>query len=148
MKNEGDCLQDRDMKKKHINYFYIASLNAYKSNMDKNYGAVLVYKNKIIGVGHNHSIDYITHSYNFIEKNKKILQNIHAENDAILDAIKNGYKNIISKSDIYISRVLNINELNKNDDIKFIKAIPCDNCKKMIMKYKIKKTYYISSIHG
>lgn len=143
MKHCGDCLQDniKIITKKHKNYLYIASLNAYKSNMNKNYGAVLVYDNKIIGIGHNHSIDYITRSYNYIGKERKIMQNIHAEQDAIINAIKNGYKKLISKSEIYISRVLN-NE-DTVEEVIFQKAIPCENCKKIIEKYQIKKTYYI-----
>lgn len=149
MKCSGDCLRDcihddccnRDMKKKHIKYFNMASLNAYKSNMDKNYGAVLVYNNNIIGIGHNHSIDYITRTQNYVSKERKILHNIHAEHDAIIDAIKNGNKKLISKSSIYISRVLN--DYYTCDEIIFQRAVPCENCKKLIEKYKIRKTYYI-----
>ena len=108
MKCSGDCLHDsyeRIMKKKHINYFNIASIDAQKSNMHKNFGAVIVNNNKIIGIGHNHSIDYYTRSHNYISKERKILQNIHAEHDAILDAIKRGNKKLIPMSDIYISRI-------------------------------------------
>ena len=149
MKYYDDCLQQiisnniKIMTKKHNYYLYLASLNAYKSNMNKNYGAVLVCNNKIIGVGHNHSIDYVPQRYNYICKDRKQMQNIHAEYDAILNAIKNGNKKLISKSDIYISRVLNNYDININKEIIFQKAIPCEKCKQIIEKYNIKKTYYI-----
>lgn len=144
MKCSGDCLQDsckRYMNNKHIKYFKIASIDAEKSNMNKNYGAVIVYDNKIIGKGHNHSIDYYTRSYNYIKKERKILQNIHAEHDAILDAIKKGNKNLISKSDIYISRILN--DYHISEEYNFQTSHPCDNCRKLIEKYKIKKAFYM-----
>lgn len=129
------------MNKKHINYFNIASIDAQKSNMHKNFGAVLVYNNKIIGIGHNHSIDYHTRSHNYINKERQNLLNIHAEHDAILNAIKNGNKKYISKSDIYISRILN--DYNDYDEFNFQKSHPCENCRKLIEKYKIKKAYFI-----
>jgi deoxycytidylate deaminase len=128
------------MNKKHINYFYIASNYAKKSNMHKNLGAVLVNNNKIIGIGHNHSIDYYTRRHNYISKERKILQNIHAEYDAILDAIKRGNKNLILNSDIYISRILN--DHNNYDVFNFQTSQPCENCKILIKKWGIKKAYY------
>ena len=144
MKCSGDCLHnscERIMKKKHINYFHIASINAQKSNMHKNFGAVLVNNNKIIGIGHNHSIDYYTRTYNYISKERKVLQNVHAEYDAILDAIKRGNKSLITNSDIYISRILN--DYDSYNVFHFQTSIPCKNCKKLIEEYKIKKAYYI-----
>jgi len=144
MKCSGDCLHgscNNIMKKKHINYFNIASIDAKKSNMHKNFGAVLVYNNKIIGIGHNHSIDYYTRKHNYINKERKILQNIHAEHDAILDAIKKGNKSLISKSDIYISRILN--DYDSYDEFIFQTSHPCENCMKLIQKYKIKKAFYM-----
>uniref|UniRef100_A0A6C0IZU2 CMP/dCMP-type deaminase domain-containing protein n=1 Tax=viral metagenome TaxID=1070528 RepID=A0A6C0IZU2_9ZZZZ len=145
MKCSGDCLQDtckRFMKKKHINYFHIASIDAQKSNMHKNFGAVIVYNNKIIGIGHNHSIDYYTRTHNYINKERKILQNVHAENDAIINAIKNGNKKLLSKSDIYISRILN--DYDNYEEYNFQTSPPCENCRKLIEKYKIKKAYYMN----
>lgn len=145
MKCSGDCLHDsyeRIMKKKHINYFNIASIDAQKSNMHKNFGAVIVNNNKIIGIGHNHSIDYYTRSHNYISKERKILQNIHAEHDAILDAIKRGNKKLIPMSDIYISRIYN--DYDSYDEFNFQTSHPCENCRKLIEKYKIKKAYYMN----
>jgi len=144
MKFAGDCLQDsceKSINNKHNNFLYIASLNARKSNMHKNYGAVIVYNKKIIGYGHNHSIDYITRMHNYIGKSRKILQNVHAEHDAIIDAIKRGYKEKISKSEIYISRILN--DYDKYQDFNYQTSHPCDNCKKLIEKYKIRRVYYM-----
>lgn len=144
MKCSGDCLHDtyeKTLNNKHSKFLHIASIDAQKSNMHKNFGAVIVYNNKIIGIGHNHSIDYCTRKYNYFSKERKMLQNIHAEHDAILDAIKKGNKHLISKSDIYISRILN--DYDSYDEFNFQTSHPCENCKKLIEKYKIKKAYYM-----
>jgi deoxycytidylate deaminase len=133
---------EKIMKNKHNRYFFIASQQAQKSNMHKNFGAVLVCNNKIIGIGHNHSIDYCSRKYNYVSKERKLLQNIHAENDAIIDAIKKGNGNLISKSDIYISRILN--DYDSFDEYNFQTSHPCENCRNLIDKYKIKKAYYIN----
>ena len=136
-------LPKKGINKKQLNYFNIACDLACKSNMYKNYGAVLVYNNKIIGKGHNHSIDYISKYNNFMPTKFKCLQNVHAEEDAIYNSIKNGYKKILHKCVMYIVRIENtINDI--REDIQYFRqSVPCDKCKKLIIKYNIKKAYYI-----
>lgn len=136
-------IQKKNVNKKHINYFNIACDLACKSNMCKNYGAIIVYNKKIIGKGYNHSIDYISNSYNYIPTKFKCLLNIHAEEAAIENAIKNGYKKILHKCDIYIIRIENTIKDNREDILTFKQSVPCYKCKSLIEKYDLRKAFYI-----
>lgn len=133
----------KKVNKKQIYYFNVACDLACKSNMYKNYGAVIVYNKKIIAVGHNYSIDYFSKSHNYMPTKYKCLQNVHAEESAIENAIKNGYKNILHKCDIYIIRIENTIKDTRQDIIDFKQSVPCDKCKCLILKHNIKKAYYI-----
>jgi deoxycytidylate deaminase len=133
----------KKINKKHINYFNMACDLAYKSNMYKNYGAIIVYNKKIIGRGHNYSIDYFSKSHNYIPIKYKYLQNVHAEEAAIENAIRNGYKYLLHKCDIYIIRIENTIKDSRSDILTFKQSVPCCKCKCLIEKYNFRKAFYI-----
>jgi deoxycytidylate deaminase len=99
---------------------------ALKSPCDRQYGCVILYRNKIIATGYNY---YITNS---ICKQCSYIINkytIHAEKDAIMK-IKN--KSILSKCKIYIGKIVN-NKINH--------CMSCQMCSNLLQKYKCYKTY-------
>lgn len=99
---------------------------ANKSSIHKKYIAFLIYRGKIVSYGFNdfkgkkytinHCEEYIPNKYT-----------IHAE-VACINNIKD--KSILSKCSIVIYRII-------NDEI--VKVSCCDNCYKIIKKYKIRR---------
>ncbi len=99
---------------------------AMKSPCDRQYGCLIVYRNKIIATGYNYYITYsICNQYSYMI-NK---YTIHAEKDAIMK-IKN--KSILSKCKIYIGKIVN-NKINH--------CMSCQMCSNLLQKYKCYKTY-------
>jgi deoxycytidylate deaminase len=99
--------------------------------------ACLVYKNEIIGMGFNKK-----KSHPFQRKFSKHEEAIylHAEIDAIKNALKNVDAETISKSTLYIMRV-------KYEDMnakRFVRGLskPCEGCARAIAQFGIKKVYY------
>lgn len=105
-------------------FFQEAYNQALKSEMNFNHGAVLIYRGRIVGKGHN---TYINSSYN--EKNS-----IHAE----ISAIKNGLKKIsteeLKNCELVIIRVNRLGEC--------LNSKPCHNCENFIKKFNIKKVFH------
>ena len=97
---------------------------AKKSSMLHKHGCVVVYKNKIISVGHNHCIVACSFS-------------IHAEMDAI-----NKAKKILSRVDMQRCTlfVVRIGQDSMDNPLKYSK--PCPTCSRSIVDIGIKKTYY------
>ena len=91
---------------------------AKKSFSQFKHGAVVVRRNKVLGIGNNQ----------LLPGNKSV----HAEKDAILNSIKR-WKNI-SGSCIYIIRI------DSNGNFKISK--PCLMCAKLLLKLKISSAYY------
>lgn len=111
----------------------IAAKYATKSTMIKKHGAIIVYKNKIIGAGYNYLIHPIQKKISHICSENHIIYSIHAEHSAIINAIYNGYKNYLRYSKLYIVRI--------KDNI-YRQSIPCDKCKNIIEKYGIGNVYF------
>lgn len=86
------------------------------------HGAIIVHKNKIVSVGFNYRCDLLLNNYS-----------VHAEISAI-NNMKN--KLILNECDMYVVRIAT----NFINILKYSK--PCENCKKTIMKYNLKKIYY------
>lgn len=97
---------------------------ALNSTMLHKHGAIIVYKNKIIAEGFNYRCNYLSKEYS-----------IHAE-IAALNNVKGKYKKILNECTMYVVR----NAMNFDNVLKYSK--PCDNCKKAILKYNLKKIYY------
>ena len=128
------------MKKEYINE---AILNAEKSNLKvSNHGAVVVYRGKIVGTGYN--------KYSVIENKLNNKWSIHAEVDAINNALRN-----ISKNDLKKSILIVVRKIKDVDNIKTKKTMsnnlhceeiglsaPCKMCAKFINKMGIKRCYY------
>ena len=99
---------------------------AFKVDMNKKIGSVLVYRNKIISKGHN----YI--NFNNITNKDVFLYSTHSEMDCIKKCKNiNRYKNQLI---MYIVRIDN----NQN----IANVFPCDNCKKILIKHNIKWVCY------
>lgn len=109
--------------RKHDLFISVAAKIAEKSTMQQKHGAVIVYKNKIIATGFNHTCDYMNSNYS-----------IHAEVAAISQIFYN--KQLLELCDIYVVRIAPaFNNCLKNSK-------PCKNCTKFINKYKLRNTYY------
>ena len=96
---------------------------AFKSDMNFNHGAVLIYRGKIIAKGYN---SYIDSNYNIFSE--------HAEVCAIRNGLKKLHSDELKKCELVIIRVNNIGEC--------LNSKPCRNCQKFINKFNIKKVYY------
>jgi len=99
--------------------------------------ACLVYKNEIIGMGFNKRK---THPFQRkFSKHEEAIY-LHAEIDAIKNALKNVDAETISKSTLYIMRV-------KYEDMsakRFVRGLskPCEGCSRAIAQFGINKVYY------
>lgn len=101
----------------------IAGKIALNSSMLHKHGALIVHKNKIVSYGFNYRCDTLSKNYS-----------IHAEICAI-NNMKN--KSIFNECDMYVVRIASDTY---NNILKYSK--PCENCKKIINKYNIRKIYY------
>lgn len=96
---------------------------AIKSDMNFTHGALVIFRGKIIGRGYN----------SYIESNYK--RSIHAEERAILNALKNGMpENEFKKCEMVVIRF--------NGHGECLNSKPCCNCTNLINKYCIKKVYH------
>ena len=125
--------------------FYVneAILSAEKSDMKvSNHGAIIVYRGKIVGRGYN---KYIS------EKNSNNWS-IHAEVDAINNALRKISRDDLTKSTLIVVRKLKDNSIIQNnktltcsESIKYSNigySAPCKNCTNYIIKNGIKTCYY------
>lgn len=113
----------RDITKKHEFFMEKAAEIALKSSMQQKHGAVIVYKNNIIGSGFNYNCSYMSNNYS-----------IHAEVAAISQIFYD--KNLLKLCDIYVVRISPaFNNCLKNSK-------PCKNCTNFIKKYNLRNTYY------
>ncbi|MBI2134465.1 cytidine/deoxycytidylate deaminase family protein [Candidatus Woesearchaeota archaeon] len=106
-------------------FMNIAKQVASRSTCDrKHVGAVIVRDKTILSTGYNGSIRGMPHcnEAGHMMENDHCVATIHAENNAVLQAAKNGV--MIDKSEIYIT------------------ASPCWPCFKMLANAGIRKIYY------
>ena len=119
----------KTISKKEDDFCDIACELAKQSDMKKSkHGAVLVHGKDIIGKG-----------YNKYCKNKECYT-IHAEVDAILDAMNTYGKKFLPKCKLYVIRISNIDKKLSRPTFKFSK--PCEACSNFICKNKIEVVYY------
>ena len=104
-----------------------AVLNAQKSLLNcSSHGAVVIYRGKIIGNGCNKdSIENI---------NRVNKWTIHAEVDAINNALRKISKENLKQSTLIVVRVMNSGDT--------AMSAPCKCCEKFIKRCGIKTTYY------
>jgi tRNA(Arg) A34 adenosine deaminase TadA len=101
---------------------------AYKSDMNFNHGALIIYRGKIVGKGFN---TYINSNYDCKQK-----VSLHAEVSAINDALKKMHVNDLKNCELIIIRV--------NNSGSCLNSKPCCNCQKFINKLAIRRVYYSS----
>jgi deoxycytidylate deaminase len=109
----------------NIESFAAARLSAY-----------LVYKNSVISVGFNKNKTHPLQAQ--YSKNSEAIY-IHAEIDAILNAIKNFDDSFLKKCTLYICRV---KKAQVGAPFERGLAKPCDGCFRAIKAYGIKKVVY------
>lgn len=131
-------LSDKRIKK----YFNIAKQVALESDYSHNkVGCVLIYKNKIISIGHNEKkSNTIQKYYNNYRSTKERTFNvdnhenyIHAEIQCVNNATRT-FKGDLSKCQLFICRIT------KSGQIKLSK--PCLACSKYLEDMGIKSIYY------
>jgi tRNA(Arg) A34 adenosine deaminase TadA len=111
------------MKKQFIEE---AVLNAQKSLLYKaNHGAVVIHRGKIVGQGHNKMC--IEH------KNKVNRWSVHAEVDAIHDALRKISREDLKKSTLLVVRL-------KEGGLSL--SAPCCDCSNYIQRCGINRCYY------
>jgi deoxycytidylate deaminase len=114
------CARISSEKQKY--YLNIAAKIAIKSPMfNHKHGAIIVYKDRIIGTGYNYYMADFS---------------IHAEVAAIA-SIHKKQKHILSECDIYVVR---IGPDRFNNPLKYSR--PCTNCSNTIIKNNIKNAFY------
>lgn len=122
-----------------------AILTAEMSNLKvANHGAVIVYRGKIVGRGYN--------KYCVENKNKVNRWSIHAEVDAINNALRKISRDDLTKSTLIVIRKLK--DGSKIDDKKTLTksenlireeigySAPCKYCENFIKKNRIRTCYY------
>jgi deoxycytidylate deaminase len=100
-------------------------LMAMKSNQRAKYAAVIIYRNRIIGIGYNYLTSYSSNVTRCLYETYK--HSIHAEKHAIMN-VKD--KTILPLSKIIIVRL---------QDGNIVQAKPCEMCKNLLDKYKLCK---------
>jgi len=122
-----------------------AILVAEKSTLNvANHGAIVVYRGKIVGRGYN---KYCVENVNKVNR-----WSIHAEVDAINNALRKISKDDLTKSTLIVVRKLkdgtqieNNKTLTKSSKLFFDEvgySEPCEHCVNFIKKNKIKTCYY------
>ena len=122
-----------------------AILTAEKSNLKvANHGAVVVYRGKIVGRGYN--------KYCVENKNKVNRWSVHAEVDAINNALRKISYDDLRKSSLIVVRKLkegsqinNKETLTKSSNLvceEIAYSAPCKHCTNFILKNRIKACYY------
>lgn len=117
---DSNCVRTSNEKQKY--YLHIAAKIAIKSPMfNHKHGAIVVYRDKIIGSGFNYYMSDFS---------------IHAEVAAIA-SIHKKKRHILNECDIYIVRIAP--DRFKNT-LKYSR--PCANCSNIIIKNNIKNAFY------
>ena len=122
-----------------------AILSAEKSDLKvANHGAVVVYRGKIVGRGYNR--------YCVENKNKVNRWSVHAEVDAINNALRKISPDDLRKSSLIVVRKLkdgtqinNEQTLTKSDNLicgEIGFSAPCKNCSNFIQRNGIRRCYY------
>ncbi len=104
-------------------FFNLAKKLSEKSDYHHKIGAVIVKKNRIVGIGFNKPAK--THP-----ASNQPFKTIHAELDAILDSERED----LEGSTLYVYRELK--------DGSLANAKPCVHCQELINRYKIKKVFF------
>ena len=126
-------------------YIDAAIEEAFKSDLNNRHGCVIVYKNKIIGSGHNEYkksgkiIGRGQTEYVLTKTNEK--QSIHAEEMAILDCVRKyrNWRKLLEEAILIVVRLPCAKTITINDTtyINCVKSDPCEHCSKILAKHNI-----------
>lgn len=105
--------------------------------------AAVVYKNDIIAVGTN---KFKTHPFQAKFSKHPSSIHLHAETDAIKNALKILSQHELSKATLYIVRIKFFDEFKKK--MVFGLAKPCPGCMKAIATFNINKVIYSLDFQG
>ena len=122
-----------------LHFLHKAESMAQKSKcLQAKCGAVIEYKRDIIGQGFNHPANEANRRCHLKKSDyhPKVTDNtccIHAEQEAITDALTYGHIKKLAHSRLYFARIDNVNA-----DIQYSKGEPfCTLCSKMALRFKI-----------
>lgn len=105
--------------------------------------AAIVYKNDVIAIGTN---SLKTHPFQAKFGKNKCSIHLHAETDAIKNALKLITQEELAKSTLYICRVKYVDHTKKK--VIFGLSKPCDGCARAIVNFNIKKVIYSQDGEG
>ena len=119
------------LQKSQSHFIEVAKEESLKSSLLHKHGACLVYRNRIVGKGHNYAV-----------YNSSCFYTIHAEVSAIKEFMRLGprmrlRKDILKECVLYVVRC---GKESMNYPLKLSK--PCSNCLNFIQKYNVKKVYW------
>lgn len=123
--SKQDNMLPKNITEKHSYFLNKAAHLATKSVMSHRHGCVIVYNDNILAEGWNKTQTHYSHSFS-----------LHAEVDAIYKCQRK-YKDIFSDVEMYIVR---IGPASMDNCFKYSK--PCENCTKVIERFRIGKVYY------
>lgn len=104
-------------------FFKLAEKLAQKSDHpDHKHGAVVVYKNSVIGIGFNQNKTHTKSTHEF--------RTIHAEFSAILNSQQESFENC----ELYVVR--------KRKNGELANSKPCNSCARMLRSLGIKRVYF------
>jgi deoxycytidylate deaminase len=112
----------------HKSYYILEAAKVAKKSLVPvaSHGAIVIYRGKIIGKGFN--------KFCVPNVNRVNPWSIHAEVDAIQDALRKIPKDYLRKSTLIVVRVNNSGET--------LNSYPCENCRNYIEQMGIKIAYY------
>jgi deoxycytidylate deaminase len=102
---------------------------AMKSNQRAKYAAIIIHRNRVVGIGYNFLISNSSNVSQQIYETYK--HSIHAERNAIM--------NVKDKTILPFSKIIIV----KLCDGNIVQAKPCEMCKNLLDKYKLNKIYTI-----
>lgn len=105
----------------------VAKQEALKSVMNNKHGAIIFKGHEVISTGHN---------YDFGQQILHGKFSVHAEVDAIMNAIK--AKKEVKGANMVVIRI------NWRANNEYINSKPCNNCAKCIINHGIHKVFYSS----
>jgi deoxycytidylate deaminase len=106
----------------------LAIREANKSVFKQRLGAVITHGKRIIGKGYNETNRYTSHWTQHWQGS------LHAEEAAILQAVKKHGISELNGSTIHVVR------LDKSNDMAMAK--PCPHCQKLLRRFQVKKVLY------
>jgi len=128
----GISLSNRDRRVLNVLTKVAEKLTPVKSSR---IAAAIVYKNEILSIG---TCSYKTHTFQTkFNKNPHAIH-LHAETDAIRQALNDVHPSELKRATLYIQR----SKIDRNEGWVNGNAKPCSGCLKAIIEYGLKRVVY------